>query len=339
MPSPTWNRLKLNWAEDSAFSEFTGAAAEERIPDGVSFEEKNETAFPDQKTGAGKEVDELVRSSNVPVRSFFFEGSEEDRPLYIELSSRENKKALLPVELTVRDGSRGVAIMFFTCEDDEEVEQCVQTKYEVKDNASLTLIQVFSLSKKSRHISDIGGRVGENGKFHLIQLVLKGGRIDLGALSDLLGKNSSLEEDIVYLTGQDEVLDINEIANHIGKNSNSLITVNGVLSENGQKTFRGTIDLRRGAKGAVGTETEEVLLMDDGVINRSVPVILCTEEEVEGNHGATIGKIDRDTLFYLESRGIPEEMIYSMLSKAVVDSIKKKIADEDTIKRIEELTR
>ena len=81
MPSPTWNRLKLNWAEDSAFSEFTGAAAEERIPDGVSFEEKNETAFPDQKTGAGKEVDELFRSSNVPVRSFFFEGSEEDRPL------------------------------------------------------------------------------------------------------------------------------------------------------------------------------------------------------------------------------------------------------------------
>jgi Fe-S cluster assembly scaffold protein SufB len=75
------------------------------------------------------------------------------------------------------------------------------------------------------------------------------------------------------------------------------------------------------------------------VVNRSVPVILCTEEDVEGNHGATIGKIDQDMLFYLESRGIPEEMIYDMLSKAVVDSIKKKIGDEATIKRIDELTR
>lgn len=339
MPSPTWNRLKVNEAVERGFAAAKEPFEEKKVPGGVSFEQKKETAFPDQKTGAGEEVQKTVTSSNIPARSFVFENSKEDEPLYIELPATENKSALLPIELSVKAGSKGVAVMFFTCEDDEEVEQCVQTKYEVLAGASLTLIQIISLSKKSRLISDIGGKVEENGKFHLIQLVLKGGQIDLGALSDLSGKKSSLETDIVYLTGQDEVLDINEIANHIGKNTNSLIRVNGVLSENGKKTFRGTIDLRRGAKGAVGTETEEVLLMDDGVVNRSVPVILCTEEDVEGNHGATIGKIDSDSLFYLESRGIPEEMIYDMLSKAVVDSIKKKIGDEATIKRIDELTR
>ena len=339
MPSPTWNRLKLNEACDVAFLDEKNPKEESRIPSEVSFEEKDKTSFKEQRTGAGEEVEKMVLSSGVPVRSFAFKGRKNDEPLYIDLPAKDNKNVILPIDLTVSEGCSGTAIMFFSCAEDEAVEQCIQTKYEIKKDAELTLIQVFSLSKESRIISDIGGEVGENGSFHLIQVVLSGGKVYLGSLSDLSGKDSSLTTDIAYLTGQDEVLDINEIINHIGKRSNSLIKVNGVLSENGQKTFRGTIDLRRGAKGAVGTETEEVLLMNDGVVNRSVPVILCTEEDVEGNHGATIGKIDSETLFYLQSRGIPEEMIYDMLSRAVIDSIKKKIGDSETLERIDDLTR
>lgn len=339
MPSPTWNRLKLNEAIERAFSEKNDPAEERRIPSKVSFEEKDKTSYKDQHTGAGEEVDELIASSDIPVRRYVFEGIINDEPLFIDLPAKDNKNVILPIELSVSEGSSGTAIMFFSGTGDEAADQCVQTKYEIEKDADLTLIQIFSLSKESRMISDIGGEVKENGKFHLIQLVLSGGKVYLGGLSDLSGKDSSLETDIAYLTGQDEVLDINEIVNHIGKRSNSLITVKGVLSENGQKTFRGTIDLRRGAKGAVGTETEEVLLMNDGVVNRSVPVILCTEEDVEGNHGATIGKIDGETLFYLKSRGIPEEMIYDMLSRAVIDSIKKKIGDSETVKRIDDLIR
>ena len=44
--------------------------------------------------------------------------------------------------------------------------------------------------------------------------------------------------------------------------------------------------LRRVAKGAKGDELEDVLLLDDGVQNQTIPLILCAEEDVEGNHGA-----------------------------------------------------
>ena len=45
-------------------------------------------------------------------------------------------------------------------------------------------------------------------------------------------------------------------------------------------------------------------------MNQTIPLILCEEEDVEGNHGATIGKLDEELLFYLESRGIPEAEVY-----------------------------
>ena len=51
---------------------------------------------------------------------------------------------------------------------------------------------------------------------------------------------------------------------------------------------------------------ENALLLSESVRSRTVPVILCEEEDVEGSHGATVGQLNVDELFYMRSRGIPE---------------------------------
>ncbi|MEI3187275.1 MAG: SufD family Fe-S cluster assembly protein [Lachnospiraceae bacterium] len=58
---------------------------------------------------------------------------------------------------------------------------------------------------------------------------------------------------------------------------------------------------------------------------RTIPLILCAEEDVEGNHGASIGKLDDQTLFYLASRGIPKEEAEKMLARARVDALNARI--------------
>ena len=127
---------------------------------------------------------------------------------------------------------------------------------------------------------------------------------------------------------------MNYIANHIGRKTECAIDVKGVLRDEAHKLFRGTIDLRRGAKGALGNELEDVLLMNDNVINQTIPVILCDEEDVEGNHGATIGRIDEALLFYLESRGMTEAEVYEMMAGARIDSVIHKIPDAVTRDRV-----
>ena len=72
----------------------------------------------------------------------------------------------------------------------------------------------------------------------------------------------------------------------------------------------------------------DVLLLDDGVQNQTIPLILCAEEDVEGNHGASIGSLDDELIFYLESRGISEEAAYELMAKARLKAVCKKIPVE-----------
>lgn len=123
---------------------------------------------------------------------------------------------------------------------------------------------------------------------------------------------------------------MNYVALHEGKKSVSEIRTDGVLHENARKLFRGTIDFKKGAAGAVGNEKEDVLLLDDDVVNQTIPLILCAEEDVEGNHGATIGKLDEDLVFYLESRGMALAEIYKMMAKARIDAVLRFVPDEKT---------
>ena len=74
-----------------------------------------------------------------------------------------------------------------------------------------------------------------------------------------------------------------------------------------KKTYRGTIDFKNGCQGASGNEQEETLLLTPTVVNKSIPVILCDEEDVAGEHGATIGKLSNDILFYMNAHGISKE--------------------------------
>ncbi len=51
------------------------------------------------------------------------------------------------------------------------------------------------------------------------------------------------------------------------------------------------------------------------MINKTIPIILCAEEDVEGSHGATIGELDEETLFYFESRGIDKETAEDIMTR------------------------
>ncbi len=97
---------------------------------------------------------------------------------------------------------------------------------------------------------------------------------------------------------------MNYVARHHGRKTESLMESSGVLSGEAFKLFRGTIDFVKGCPGSVGNEKEDVLLLGDDVVNQTIPLILCAEEDVEGNHGASIGELDEKTLFYLMSRGL-----------------------------------
>jgi len=216
-------------------------------------------------------------------------------------------------------------------------EAAVETRYDIAAGGHLTLIQIQHLQKGMRFYNNIGGNQEAEGGFTLIQLVVGGDESYYGCFAGLQGHKSTFENRIAYLLSGTDKLDMNYDIDHTGTKTVSDVLVSGVMRDASKKLFRGTIDFHRGCAGAKGSELEDVLLMDEAVRNQTIPVILCDEEDVEGSHGASIGKLDEKMMFYMKSRGIPEEGIYEMMAKAKIDSIVNEIPLESVRRYIKDL--
>ena len=197
------------------------------------------------------------------------------------------------------------------------------------EDSTLHLVQIRREGSDRTECLDIHARCMKNAHFHWYRLLFGGGRTYDNCSVLLSGDGSIFTADLGYRLQNDDVYDVNCEAVHEGKASESAIRASGALSGRAGKLLRGTIDFRTGCAGSVGNETEDVLLIDDTVRNRSVPMILCAEEDVVGNHGATIGRPDEKMLFYMKTRGLTQEKIYEMIAQAKLDVVIRRLPDEN----------
>ena len=214
------------------------------------------------------------------------------------------------------------------------------SEYEITigEGARLDLVQLREASGKKLSYNNIRVKCGDKAYFGWYRIVLGGAESYDNCSVTLAGKESTFEANVCYRLDGTQKYDLNCEAIHTGKRTQSMISASGVLADRASKLMRGTIDFRTGCSGSVGNETEDVLLLSEEVRNQSVPVILCSEEDVVGNHGASIGRPDEDMLFYMGTRGVDEETACEMLAQAKIDSVIRKIPDVSIRERLQEKT-
>ena len=171
-------------------------------------------------------------------------------------------------------------------------------------DARVDIVSTQTLDDSWTALDDAGIVLDERARVQLRQTVLGAGRSYTGLDVDVRGDDARLDIDTRYLGHAAQQRDFNYVAHQRGRRTVCNLDANGVLAGESEKTLRGTIELVHGCKGSIGSEQETVLLADERVANRTVPVILCDEDDVAGNHGATIGHVAPKQLFYLASRGI-----------------------------------
>lgn len=197
------------------------------------------------------------------------------------------------------------------------------------DGASLKLVQIYKSETDAAVIERVTAKCPEGSRLETVKLVLGRGDTYTDTNVTLEGCKSSYKADIGYFAAGIQRLDFNVAVDHFGKDTESEINAAGALKDAASKVFRGTIDFKTGSAGSVGNEHETVLMLGDNVINKTVPLILCAEENVVGNHGATIGELDDDTLLYFESRGIDRETAENILAKASVERVARSLDDNE----------
>ena len=204
----------------------------------------------------------------------------------------------------------------------------VRTALHVEKDAKVRLVQIQNAAQDSLLRLETSGECAENGQVALIQVLLGRGDVYSDGQFELNGNGAGFTAGIGYLGQKQQTVDMNLVVNHWGQKTTSEINAAGALKDDAQKIFRGTIDFKKGSAGSAGSEQETVLMLGDGVVNKTVPLILCAEENVVGNHGATIGELDEDTLFYFESRGISAAEAENIMARAAIERLARTIEDE-----------
>jgi Fe-S cluster assembly scaffold protein SufB len=212
-------------------------------------------------------------------------------------------------------------------------EGATDIRISAENGSKIKLVRVFDVQGQA--CSKVTAELGENASLELVELYL-GGEVVSEIVTELKGRKASFEADIGFKLDSGDKLDINLIADHFGRKTASRINAGGVLGGSAEKVFKGTIDFKNGSDGAKGAEKEEVLLLSDEAVNKTVPLILCAEENVEGNHGASVGRIDEKQFFYMQSRGIDEDKIYDLAAQAKLARVISRIDDKETLGRINE---
>lgn len=308
LPVPTFAHIGVNGVSVTV-PEFAASEAAIRLPAGVTLQ----TGAPGEHQ-ASAIYDDLAQRS-VPVQ--IISGSA-DEPVRIEIPADSAQH----ISVDIPDRKALTVIVSYP-----EAASISGVEIHIPAYAKCKLVQVFHGGEP---VSDITAEIGEQAEFTLTQLWYGGVKAVSGVTANLNGYKGSFNAELGYLLTGNDTLDINLQAVHNGKKSQSEINVRGVLRDAASKIFRGTIDFKTGASGAKGAEREDVLLLDETVKNRTAPLILCAEEDVEGTHGATIGRLDRKSMFYLQSRGIPEETIRELMAQARLYSVVKTVGDAET---------
>lgn len=347
MPVLTWNWLKMNKAslkidfDDSTIVD--NQPIFENIPKGFtisnetdSFEKllskiESEQKYKDSfQPSIGKEAASISEKASKKVLIQI--DSKIEEPLIIKFNSENNMHFSSEEYIYAKKDSECTIIFLF--ENTEPDFSIINTKVLTEENAKVNIVKVQLLKEGSVQIDETSSIELSDSTVTFTQIELGGSSIFTGLNTALLGTKSSYSSNFAYICSKNQLLDINHRVVHIGQKSQSSMKVNGSLKDNAVKTYRGTIDFRTGSSLSKGTETEETLLLNPEVTNKSNPIILCGEEDIEGDHGSTIGRLSNEVLFYMQNRGISENEAKKIISKAKVQAVVSTITDEEIKNKI-----
>ena len=286
------------------------------------------------RTGMGIDVENFMISSGVTSDIYTVEeGVKIAEPIVIRYNLKDGEGSLTSQVIHAKRDSEITVVMDYTSEREASGFHGISTRLLAEEGAKINLVKTQTLGDGFIHFDDIGGACFKKGVINIVSLELGAKKSWTGACINLCEDETVFTSNQGYLVRDSHSMDINYVADQRGKKTDANMVVKGVLMDKATKTYRGTLDFKSGSSGSVGDEQEDTLLLSPDVVNRSMPVILCQEEDVEGRHGATIGQLGEDLLFYINTRGIDEHEAKRLMVRAKLDSVAKLIPEPEIAER------
>lgn len=244
-------------------------------------------------------------------------GEVREEPIVVDIDSDAGN--VQDTGVMVREGAEATIVVVAHGTGADERTSAALVRIIAEKRTRVHLYEFVAAGERTQHLESVGIDADDDALVDVHQFLLGGKTCALGFAANLAGDNARVDLNTRYYARGHERLDINHVVRNRGEQTRAEVHENGILEDAAEKSLRATIDLVHGGKGAKGNEAESVLVLGDDVVNKTMPVILCDEDDVQGNHGATIGSVAPDQMQYLRDRGLSREDAEALYVRALFD--------------------
>jgi Fe-S cluster assembly protein SufD len=201
------------------------------------------------------------------------------------------------------------------------------TEIVIGENAVVDHYTLQQESAEAFHVATLQAQLGRNANFSTLNISLGGAlvRNDAGVV---LSEGTEATLNGLYIANGTQHIDNHTIIDHAKPHGTSHELYKGILDGHATAVFNGRIIVRKDAQKTDSKQTNKNLVLSDEAVINTKPELQILADDVRCTHGATIGQLDAESMFYLQSRGIPRPDARNLLIYAFAQDIADRIKPE-----------
>ena len=164
--------------------------------------------------------------------------------------------------------------------------------------------------------------IGQRDSTTLLSTVALGGDYArMRTEAHLTGQGGTTRQIALYYADGNQMHDFRTLQDHVAPKTNSDLLFKGAVQDHARSVYTGLIKIRHDARGSAAFQTNRNLTLSEGAWAESVPNLEIETNDVKCSHASTVGPIDEEQRFYLESRGIPPEIAERLVVLGFFDEV------------------
>jgi len=231
-------------------------------------------------------------------------------------------------------------LVFLHCDDSiNHLSSFINTYTEifVDENASLEWYKMQNLNDETALLNNTFIRQEKNSQTKVNVITLNGGKIRNEIHVDLKGEGAYTDLNGIYLMDKEQQIDNEVYVNHLAPHCDSNTLFKGVLDNKATGVFNGFIYVERNAQKTNAFQSNNNILMTSDTQMDTMPFLEIYADDVKCSHGATVGQLDEEAMFYLMQRGISRDNARLLLMNAFTSEVTSKISIEPLRISIEDM--
>ena len=250
-----------------------------------------------------------------------------DEPIEFNFAAEEGTAIFPHVLVIAKAGSKATIVESYASPTKSFTNAAIQIV--VEDNANLTHYRVQKESTDAFHYGVTEVAVGRGSVYNSTNINLGGAlsRHDIDVKFTAEGGEAWV--DGLYMLNGSQHHDTHSIIDHVVPNCNSHQTYKGVLNDRSRGVFNGKVFVRENASGTDAQQSNKNLLLSNEARVDTKPQLEIFNDDVKCSHGATVGQLEEEELFYLLTRGLPETLAKNLLTYGFAEEVINKIEIEE----------